>query len=471
MVVADFLGEYAQYSQYAASALLAIPTLAFAWHALVVRRTYEDEPPLVAGWIPWLGAGLQMRDMEKFAVKNYKRHGHTFTAYAAGRRFVFSQDLAVHKSVVGSKNFGANQLMVEIQLRFLGAARPTTKEEEAACVPTLHTQLAGRPLAHLRTAFLEYLLESIDAYKDLGVVELIPLVRETIFICTLRAIFGRNFPAKEALEPFDAWDRGLQNLISGKKDAAAVDGRDRLAKIVGDYLRDNILETEPVIQGQWNNLERLGTPFDQRVKYVALGFLWAAAANVAPVTSWAMAFVYNDPALTALLRSELAAADKSLELEAMYEHGAPSAQWVAQEAIRLTMLGSIVRPAAATTTIESTFGPVKVRKGDLMMCTSWSMHRRFENPEEFIWDRLKPVPGEDIHDQLYMAFGGGLRPCVGKSFAYTEIKMMTLAMLERYDVEPVNPFPKLVKTDRIGVGTMEPSHQWKVKLVPRSSPL
>jgi cytochrome P450 len=38
------------------------------------------------------------------------------------------------------------------------------------------------------------------------------------------------------------------------------------------------------------------------------------------------------------------------------------------------------------------------------------MHRRFEDPEEFIWDRLKPVPGEDNHGQLYMAFGGGLRP-------------------------------------------------------------
>jgi hypothetical protein len=76
--------------------------------------------------------------------------------------------------------------------------------------------------------------------------------------------------------------------------------------------------------------------------------------------------------------------------------------------------------------------------------------------------------------------------CVGKSFAYTEIKMLTLAMLERYDVggcqlcissrallicpvEPVTPFPRLVKTERIGVGTMEPSHAWKVRLVPRSS--
>ncbi len=49
----------------------------------------------------------------------------------------------------------------------------------------LHTQLAGRPLAHLRTGFLEHLITTIDGFKDLGVVDLIPLMRETIFKCTL----------------------------------------------------------------------------------------------------------------------------------------------------------------------------------------------------------------------------------------------------------------------------------------------
>jgi hypothetical protein len=145
-----------------------------------------------------------MRKMEKFALANYKKHGLTFAAYAAGQRFVFSEDLAVHRSVVSSKNFGINQLMVrkraclfgsclvdrdiyqvEIQKRFLGAERPTTAEEEAACVRVLHTQLAGRPLAHLRGAFLEHLITTIDGFKDLGVVDLIPLMRETIFKCTL----------------------------------------------------------------------------------------------------------------------------------------------------------------------------------------------------------------------------------------------------------------------------------------------
>ncbi|KAJ7815963.1 cytochrome P450 [Mycena olivaceomarginata] len=455
MTLADGFREY---SPYAVSALLAIPSFAFAWHVLVTRRSYEDEPPLEAGWIPWLGAGLQMRKMEKFALANYKKHGHTFAAYAAGQRFIFSEDLAIHKSVVSNKDFGANQIMVEVQKRFLRAERATTAEEEAAY-----------PSRTCAPGFLEQLIPTIDSFKDLGVVDLIPLMRETIFTCTLRAIFGKNFPAEKALPPFVDWDRGLQNMMAGTKDVAAEEGLRALEELVGDYLRDNLLETEPVIQGQWNNCERLGMPFHLRVKIIALGLMWAAAANVAPVSSWAVAFIYNDPSLTARLRSELASADKSLELEDLYEYGAPSAQWVAQEAIRLVMLGSIVRPAARDTVIEGSFGPVRVRKGDLMMCTSWSMHRRYEDPEEFIWDRLKPAPGEDVSGQLYYAFGGGLRPCVGKSFAYTEIKMLTLAMLERYDIEPVTPFPKLIKTERIGVGTMEPSHPWKVRLVPRSS--
>jgi cytochrome P450 len=32
-----------------------------------------------------------------------------------------------------------------------------------------------------------------------------------------------------------------------------------------------------------------------------------------------------------------------------------------------------------------------------------------------------------------------MRQCVGKAFAYTEIKMLTLAMLERYDVGGCQP--------------------------------
>jgi len=455
------------YSQYIVSALLALPTLAFAWHALITRRSYAGEPPLEGGWIPWLGVGLQMRTMEQFVLQNYKKYGLTFAAYAAGQRFVFSEDLAVHKQVVMSKDMGLNQTMVVFQRRFLFAERGTTPEEEAACARLLHGHLAGKPLAQLRAAYLDNLIPLIESFRDRGVVDFIPLMREVVFSCMIRAIFGKKFPAEEAFAPFEDWDRGLQNLMTGKKDKAAVEGLRALETMVDTYLKENLHETAPVIQVQWKKLDEMGTPWHLRVKYIALGLLWAGAANVTPVGSWAAAFVYRDPELQAILRDELSMADPDLEAENLYEKGAPSAQLVAQEAIRLTMLGSIVRPATKSTVVQGSNGPVHLRKGDLVMCTSWSMHRRYEDPEEFIWDRLKLVKGEDHNEMLYYAFGGGPRPCAGKSFAYSEIKMLILAMLERYDVEPLTPFPQHVKTERIGVGVAEPSHAWKVRLVPR----
>jgi cytochrome P450 len=225
-----------------------------------------------------------------------------------------------------------------------------------------------------------------------------------------RAIFGKKFPAEQALAPFEDWDRGLQNLMMGKKDKAAVEGLKVLETMVDTYLKEHLNETAPVIQVQWKKLEEIGTPWHLRVKYIALGLLWAGAANVTPVGSWAAAFVYRDPELQAILRDELSMADPDLETEDLYEKGVPSAQLVAQEAIRLTMLGSIVRPASKATVVQGSNGPINLRKGDLVMCTSWSMHRRYENPEEFIWDRLKLVKGEEHNEMLYYAFGGGPRP-------------------------------------------------------------
>jgi cytochrome P450 len=198
--------------------------------------------------------------------------------------------------------------------------------------------------------------------------------------------------------------------MSGKRNLAAIEGLRVLETMVDAYLKENLHETAPVIQVQWKKLEELGTTWPLRVKYVALALIWAGAANVTPVGSWAAAFVYRDPELQAILRDELSMADPSLETEDLYEKGVPSAMLVAQEAIRLTMLGSIVRPATKSTVIEGSNGPVHLRKGDLVMCTSWSMHRRYERPEEFIWDRLRPVKGEDHNEMLYYPFGGGPRP-------------------------------------------------------------
>jgi hypothetical protein len=98
--------------------LVSIAAFLFIGLALVLapNRLYQrpgaDEPPLEAGFLPWLGVGLEMRDMEAFLKRNFAKHGPTFTAYAAGKRLVFTKDIAVIQHIVKSSGFAETPLAV-----------------------------------------------------------------------------------------------------------------------------------------------------------------------------------------------------------------------------------------------------------------------------------------------------------------------------------------------------------------------
>jgi hypothetical protein len=93
---------------------------------LAPNRLYQcrrsSEPPLIAGFLPWLGVGLDMRNMENFLPRNFAKYGLTFTAYAAGKRLVFTKDLAVVQHMVKSSDFAATPVAVS---SFLFLLRPT----------------------------------------------------------------------------------------------------------------------------------------------------------------------------------------------------------------------------------------------------------------------------------------------------------------------------------------------------------
>src|ERR1700691_4100609 len=76
------------------------------------QRPKAGEPPLVAGFLPWLGVGLDMRNMEIFLKRNFAKHGLTFTAYAAGKRLVFTKDIVIVQHIVKSSGFAETPLVV-----------------------------------------------------------------------------------------------------------------------------------------------------------------------------------------------------------------------------------------------------------------------------------------------------------------------------------------------------------------------
>jgi cytochrome P450 len=92
------------------------------------------------------------------------------------------------------------------------------------------------------------------------------------------------------------------------------------------------------------------------------------------------------------------------------------------------------------------------------------MHRRpdvYPNPEEFRPERfLEKPPGT----YTWIPFGGGVRRCIGASFALFEMRVVLSTLLARASVRPDVPEPERVARRAI---TLTPSRGASVVLEPR----
>lgn len=180
-----------------AAALLLV--LLFAPNTIFQRPT-GNEPPLEAGFLPWLGVGLQMRDIETFITRNFAKHGDTFTAYAAGKRFVFTKDIVTIKHIAQHADFSekpnhVSLRTVPVRIRTLThgpqaafydnfiKARSATAEEEAAMHRVANSALSGNDLAELRRDFTNIFVEALAGFEG-GNVEFFSWAKSLIFSCT-----------------------------------------------------------------------------------------------------------------------------------------------------------------------------------------------------------------------------------------------------------------------------------------------
>lgn len=58
------------------------------WFLLCVACRQEDEPPLIKGWIPFIGKALEFgKDAHKFLKEHKRKFGDVFTVQIAGWYF------------------------------------------------------------------------------------------------------------------------------------------------------------------------------------------------------------------------------------------------------------------------------------------------------------------------------------------------------------------------------------------------
>jgi cytochrome P450 len=113
------------------------------------------------------------------------------------------------------------------------------------------------------------------------------------------------------------------------------------------------------------------------------------------------------------------------------------------------------------------FGGYPIPKGSLILASQWVMHRdaRFwPDPDKFIPERwLSQSVKEASQRFIYFPFGGGVRRCIGESFAWTEGILLLATLASRWKM-------RMVPEQKVGLQpmiTLRPKYGMRMQLLNR----
>ncbi|QDA59067.1 cytochrome P450 [Hymenobacter jejuensis] len=187
--------------------------------------------------------------------------------------------------------------------------------------------------------------------------------------------------------------------------------------------------------------------------------LVAGHETSANALSWVWHLLAQHPEVVAKLRREMAEVlgDRRPAFADLPRLG--YALQVVQETMRL------YPPAWITDRIsleDDEYNGVFLPKGTLISIYLYGVHhspKLWDEPEVFRPERFAPEQVRQHAPYAYAPFGGGPRLCIGNQFALTEMQLVLLETLRRFDVEPVVQPPVQLEP----LITLRPRHDFRVR--------
>lgn len=113
---------------------------------------------------------------------------------------------------------------------------------------------------------------------------------------------------------------------------------------------------------------------------------------------------------------------------------------------------------------DDEIGGYRIPAGSMLVLHPWSVHRDgrfFDDPERFDPGRWTEGLEADLHPFAYFPFSGGPRRCVGEHFAWMEMQLVLVTLLQTYRFDlafepPIELRPRI---------TLRPAHS--ISLIPR----
>jgi cytochrome P450 len=93
---------------------------------------------------------------------------------------------------------------------------------------------------------------------------------------------------------------------------------------------------------------------------------------------------------------------------------------------------------------DDAIGGYRIPARSMVFASPHVTHRRpdlWEDPDAFDPDRFAPERVRERHRFAWYPFGGGPRICLGRLFAYAELKVVLALVAQRYRLDLLGPFP------------------------------
>ncbi|XP_023401507.2 cytochrome P450 7B1 [Loxodonta africana] len=461
------------------------------------------EPPLIKGWLPYLGQGLNFQKAPSAFLKTLqKQHGDIFTVLLGGKYITFILDPLQFQLVTKNpKHLSFQIFSTKLISKVFSIEMMLTNQELNHDIHVCYQYLQGKSLDILFETMMQNLKHVFESKllktRNWDTERMLTFCTSVVFEITFTTLYGKLPDAdrkkfiSELRDDFIKFDDKFPYLVSGIPIKLLGNALSLRKKLTECFTQENLAKMQgwsEVIQMRQDTLEKYYEPDNSEIGAHHLALLWASVANTIPTVFWAMYYLLRHPEAMAALRDEI---DRLLQSTGQKKGSEFFIDFTREQLDSLVYLESIVlevlRLCSFSTTIrfvEEDFalpvesGECLLRKGDLVAIFPPALHKDpevFEAPEEFRYDRFVEdgkkkttffKSGKKLK-YCVMPFGSGVSKCPGRFFAACEMKQLLVALVTYFDLEIIDDKPVELSYSRMLLGIPHPttdvSFRYRVK--------
>ncbi len=431
-----------------------------------------QQPPFVSGAAPGLGhLWAFRRDLPGLLWRGYREHGNVFAIRLLNQKVAVVIGPEHHKTffMETDRKLDMSRPYAFIraifgELAFLGSAEKYQLQRKI-----IHAPFQREKMRQYLTIMQEQVQLWLDSLPDEGEMELVSEIGKVVQNVAGYALMGASFQeqvGQEFWRLYSDLSAALDPIIPPNWPIPKYRRRDRAKARMFEILRPVVAERrahperyDDFLQDFVNARDTEGRPLDDdEIISLILGFNFAGHETTTGQAAWTIIQLLQNPWYEQMVQEEIDAhAPVGSRIDESLMKNMPHINWAIRETERMRPSAEMLMRYVME---DIDFGDYRIPKGWLVQTAAVVAHylpEIFSNP--FNYDPLRFSPGREEDKASRFAligFGGGIHKCAGMNFANQEMFVITLLLLQQFELKLLTLEPTVVR----GLGAAHPSETW-----------